>query len=106
MAFAGADKLREAIGDTCYSPKSRSITCSFGVAQYAPGETAAELIARADAALYRAKTNGRNQVKLAPQPVLDTQRICLGRIDHGADIAPMAAPVCGGCTGDLDVCSA
>ena len=72
MAFQAADKLREAIGNLLF-PQVRSITCSFGVAQYAPGETAAELIARADAALYRAKTNGRNQVKLAPQPVLDTQ---------------------------------
>jgi PleD family two-component response regulator len=45
-----------------------SVTCSFGVAQYAPGETTDEFIARADAALYRTKTNGRNQVKLALQP--------------------------------------
>jgi diguanylate cyclase (GGDEF)-like protein len=70
--FQAAEKLREAIGSLLF-PQVRSVTCSFGVAQYAPGETAAELIARADAALYRAKTGGRNQVKLAPPPVPETR---------------------------------
>src|SRR5207342_811218 len=36
-------------------------TCSAGVATQTPGETAHALIARADAALYAAKTAGRNQ---------------------------------------------
>jgi diguanylate cyclase (GGDEF)-like protein len=74
MAFQAAEKLRDAIGSSVFQ-QVRSVTCSFGVAQYAPGETAAELIARADAALYRAKTNGRNQVTLAPQPVLETRTL-------------------------------
>ncbi len=38
------------------------ITASFGVACLAPGQTASDLIAIADAALYRAKHGGRNQV--------------------------------------------
>jgi diguanylate cyclase (GGDEF)-like protein len=71
MAFQAAEKLREAIGSLAFQ-QVRSVTCSFGVAQYAPGETAADLIARADAALYRAKTGGRNQVKLALQPAPET----------------------------------
>jgi diguanylate cyclase (GGDEF)-like protein len=69
MASEAAEKLRDAIAGLVF-PKIKSITCSFGVAEYCPGESAAELIARADAALYRAKAGGRNQVKLAPQPVL------------------------------------
>lgn len=37
-------------------------TCSFGVATLGKGETASALLGRADAALYRAKQGGRNQV--------------------------------------------
>lgn len=39
-------------------------TVSAGVAAWRPGEPAAELIARADAALYRAKAEGRDQAVL------------------------------------------
>jgi len=38
------------------------ITASIGVAQLGPGEAAADLIGRADAALYVAKRSGRNRV--------------------------------------------
>ena len=44
------------------------ITMSVGVAEYIPGEPVTELIERADAALYTAKHNGRNQVAAAPNP--------------------------------------
>ncbi len=39
-------------------------TCSFGVAQWIKDESVESLLARADAALYRAKANGRNRVEL------------------------------------------
>lgn len=42
-----------------------SITASFGVAQLSADETPEALIQRADAALYQAKENGRNQVIIA-----------------------------------------
>jgi diguanylate cyclase (GGDEF)-like protein len=41
------------------------ITLSCGVAQYRPGETLEALTSRADAALYAAKNEGRDQVRMA-----------------------------------------
>jgi diguanylate cyclase (GGDEF)-like protein len=46
-----------------------AMTCSFGVAEYYDGDTAETLLARADEALYRAKSNGRNRVELAQMPL-------------------------------------
>ena len=40
-----------------------SITVSIGIAQYRPAEDLKELLQRADAALYRAKREGRNRVE-------------------------------------------
>lgn len=48
------------------------ITMSVGVAQFSGLEDVDELIGRADAALYTAKHNGRNQVAAAPTPVNKT----------------------------------
>ncbi len=45
------------------------ITMSAGVAQFSGVEAVEELIGRADAALYTAKHNGRNQVAAAPTPI-------------------------------------
>ncbi|MGM0584677.1 MAG: diguanylate cyclase domain-containing protein [Pseudomonadota bacterium] len=42
--------------------KLGTVTASFGVAEHRPGETAQELLLRADRALYRAKKAGRNRV--------------------------------------------
>lgn len=39
-------------------------SASFGIAQYRPHETLAQLLSRADQALYRAKANGRNRIEV------------------------------------------
>ncbi|KIZ44264.1 MULTISPECIES: sensor domain-containing diguanylate cyclase [Rhodopseudomonas] len=58
-----ADKLRETIARASFGEVG-AVTCSFGVANYVYGDTAATLLARADNALYRAKMNGRNRVEV------------------------------------------
>jgi len=44
-----------------------AVTISFGAALYAAGETAGQLITRADECLYLSKRNGRNRVTLESQ---------------------------------------
>ncbi len=67
MARQAAEKLAAANRRTVFDGVE-AITCSFGIAQYAAGDSAATLIARADHALYQAKMNGRNRVEVAPLP--------------------------------------
>jgi len=47
---------------------SLPVTASAGIARIEPGEGAAEVIARADAALYRAKREGRDRAIESPAP--------------------------------------
>jgi PleD family two-component response regulator len=42
-----------------------TMTASFGVAQCGPDEGVADLLARADAMLYHAKTEGRDRVEVS-----------------------------------------
>jgi len=63
-----AERMREAIAAApCTTPKGvLAITVSIGAASHrADGETSAALLQRADAALYTAKTEGRNRVSVA-----------------------------------------
>jgi diguanylate cyclase len=62
-----AERVRQAIGEIAFS-KGReqfSITASIGVAVLGPGDTGKTWLARADAALYEAKSAGRNRVVFA-----------------------------------------
>lgn len=52
------ERIRTSVRDNCLA--ARPITFSAGVAHHQPGETAAELLKRADLALYQAKANGRD----------------------------------------------
>lgn len=56
-----AEKLRKAIEEADFPAAIRLTTC-IGVSEYRSGERVAELIGRADRALYQAKGLGRNRV--------------------------------------------
>ena len=60
-ARTAAEKLRAALEQTVHAQVGR-VTASFGIAGYLPAESFQHWYKRADAALYRAKTGGRNCV--------------------------------------------
>lgn len=64
---AFAEKLRQIIASHDF-PAINKLTCSFGVAEYQPGEPVEAFLARADNALYRAKQQGRNRVEHVDAP--------------------------------------
>ena len=61
-----AERLREKIATTRF-PTVEKVTVSIGVAECMLGETWKDWFQRSDAALYRAKSGGRNQVQVAPE---------------------------------------
>lgn len=74
FARDAANRLRERVERRAFSPsqvgRTLHITVSVGIAIYPlDGMTPADLIARADAALYFAKKNGKNQVAMAGEVV-------------------------------------
>ncbi|MHB1051503.1 MAG: diguanylate cyclase [Thiobacillus sp.] len=65
-----AEKLRSMLEKQPFADVGQ-VTCSFGVAEYAPGDDIDGLIKKADLCLYRAKTSGRNRVEVyTPTPAL------------------------------------
>jgi len=67
-AVAVAENIRKALAREpillALDPPLKSITVSIGVACYEPGDPLADWVAKADAALYRAKKGGRDRVEL------------------------------------------
>ena len=69
-----AEKLCVAV-ESHHFPQVPAVTASFGVSAHARGDTLETLSARTDAALYRAKNQGRNRVRAAgPQNVYTATR--------------------------------
>ena len=64
-AHAIAEKIRRRLEESPLPPVGR-LTASFGLTVWRDGDSAERLLARADAALYVAKREGRNRVRLAP----------------------------------------
>lgn len=62
-----AERLRARFAEVEHSGLGEDIrlSASFGVSEWLPGESYHRLFSRADAALYRAKDNGRNRVEQA-----------------------------------------
>jgi diguanylate cyclase (GGDEF)-like protein len=65
-AVAVAERVRRSLRAVRLAHERSAVTASFGVAQLAPGESGDELLRRADVALYRAKGEGRNTVRVEP----------------------------------------
>ncbi len=63
-AHHAADRIRERVARS--SPDLPKVTVSVGLAMRHLNETQESLLARADAALYSAKENGRDRVEVAP----------------------------------------
>ncbi len=98
------DSLRERFTRIEHQPDGKSLRVSFsaGIAEWSAGTDASALIEKADAALYEAKRNGRNQVvvaseQLPPQP----QRRVAPRIGHRIGSAPTVLVV----DDDPDICN-
>jgi diguanylate cyclase (GGDEF)-like protein len=64
-AIATAERIRKEIADLTVPGCPRQITISLGVASWMVGEAPEAFVARADAALYSAKSTGRNRVEVA-----------------------------------------
>ena len=68
-ARMAADRLRRAIAEKPFKTAAGTIDCtvSVGLAEYWPGEPVHHTVGRADEALYRAKTGGRNRIVAATE---------------------------------------
>lgn len=60
-----AERLRTTVRATGFPPLPNGITASFGVAQHRQGDSLHSLLKRVDAALYKAKSAGRDRIVVA-----------------------------------------
>lgn len=63
-AYTAANKLRIAVESRLFNIENK-ITISAGLGMFLKDESVDEMLKRVDAALYRSKANGRNQITLA-----------------------------------------
>jgi diguanylate cyclase (GGDEF)-like protein len=69
QAISAADRIRKMVKTIVFEnmPADFRMTISVGVTEYQQSELIQQAINRADAALYRAKTNGRDRVEYEPR---------------------------------------
>ncbi|HEY0263286.1 MAG TPA: GGDEF domain-containing protein [Granulicella sp.] len=77
-AFAIVDRLGYAVSNLSIDGINSPITVSIGLTEAIPQEDAASALARADAALYQAKRDGRNR-----------NRVVLAEADHKLRVLPL-----------------
>jgi diguanylate cyclase len=68
-----AERIRKEIANLTVPGYPRQITISLGVAGWMAGEAPDDFVARADAALYQAKSAGRNRVAAARDKGIEKQ---------------------------------
>src|SRR5690606_15631387 len=76
VARGAAETARRLLRDLTSEERGtdRPITSSFGIAAMESGESLADLLRRADTALYEAKTRGRDRVCVAPVTAMGIAR--------------------------------
>lgn len=76
-AIICAERIKNLASQTSFQglPEDFRVTISMGLTRYAPPESIDTLIARADRALYRAKTNGKNRLVMEEPPCQELKRI-------------------------------
>jgi hemerythrin-like metal-binding protein len=88
-----AERLRAQVSQSDFETVGR-ISVSIGVSQCLPEEEWPQWLDRADAALYRAKRNGRNQVQFAPETPLPEENF-VRRPTHLVHLSWHEAYACG-----------
>jgi diguanylate cyclase (GGDEF)-like protein len=83
---AAAERIRERIATSGERDSRlaglRHVTVSVGVATMRTGETAEEIVQRADESLYRAKAAGKNCIRVAPARAIKALRPTAGRFNE------------------------
>ena len=76
-AIICADRIKDLASQISFPglPEDFRVTISMGLTRYVPPESIDTLIARADTALYRAKTNGKNRLVMEEPPRQELMRI-------------------------------
>jgi diguanylate cyclase (GGDEF)-like protein len=100
-AHALAERVRTNIARLGFSDlPDLAVTVSIGIAEFRSGEAIAQTVARADEALYQAKSGGRNQVVRYGQPV--DPAVAQAKASQAQQAALSAAGSCDNLTGLLN----